>query len=95
MPLVLAEAMSHHLPIISSDIPVAREILQSDFALFFTSENPEELAQRMEEVAGMDTATLDRMGDRAAEAAANFSIQTLLGRWEKLLFRQSELSDSK
>ena len=49
----------------------------------------------MEEVAGMDTATLDRMGDKAAEAAANFSIQTLLGRWEKLLFRQSELSDSK
>ena len=95
MPLVLAEAMSHHLPIISSDIPVAREILQSDFALFFTSEHPEELAQRMEEMAGMDTATLDRMGDKAAEAAENFSIQTLLGRWEKLLFRQSELSDSK
>lgn len=91
MPLVLAEAMSHHLPIISSDIPVAKEILDPAFTWFFPSEHPGELAQRMEEAAGMSQQQLDRMGRLAAGKAQEFSLANILAQWEELLF-PSQLS---
>lgn len=86
MPLVLAEAMSHHLPIVSSDIPVAKEILDPAFTWFFASEHPEELAQRMEEAAGKSQVQLDRMGHLAATKAQEFSLATILAQWEEMLF---------
>ena len=46
MPLVLMEAMSHGLPIVSSDLPVSKEIM-GDFGLYFENGNVEQLAEQM------------------------------------------------
>ena len=48
MPLVLVEAMSHGLPIVTSDLPVCKEIL-GDFGIYFNNGDIQELAQRLEE----------------------------------------------
>ena len=48
MPLVLVEAMSHGLPIVTSDLPVCKEIL-GDFGIYFNNGDIQELAQCLEE----------------------------------------------
>ena len=53
MPLVLVEAMAHGLPIISSDLPVSKEIM-GDFGMYFKNGDIEDLAQRMEEATHID-----------------------------------------
>lgn len=47
--LVQAEAISHHLPVISSDVPGARDVVKkTNFGLLFKSENSKELAETLE-----------------------------------------------
>ena len=44
--MVVVEAMSLGLPIVASDIPAHKELLEGvDSAVFYTKDNPEELAQ--------------------------------------------------
>jgi glycosyltransferase involved in cell wall biosynthesis len=46
---VYVEAMASGVPVISSDIPVAHEIIRENFSGYFTEgENPEKLAEKME-----------------------------------------------
>ena len=46
---VYIEAMASGVPVISSDIPVAHEIIRENFSGYFTEgENPEKLAEKME-----------------------------------------------
>lgn len=55
MPLVLAEAMSHGLPIISSDIPISKELLMNlSFAHLFPSSNIKKLAECLLTISGQD-----------------------------------------
>lgn len=55
MPLVLAEAMSHGLPIISSDIPISKELLNNqEFAHLFHSEDSSSLAEVMVDITRKD-----------------------------------------
>lgn len=51
MPLVLLEAMASGLPVISSDIPGAKALIDDgDNGILFESENPEDLADKIHEL---------------------------------------------
>lgn len=82
--LVLIEAMAHGLPIISSDVPVAKELLEGkDFCFIFENGNAASLASEMSRVAQMDN--LDYLGERAKEYAGEFSISRIAREWEEIM----------
>lgn len=81
MPLVLVEAMSHGLPIVTSDLPVCQEIL-SDFGLYFENGNIEDLAQRLEEATHIDWR---RKSQEALKIAQRFDIHLIVEQWKRLL----------
>jgi glycosyltransferase involved in cell wall biosynthesis len=81
MPLVLVEAMSHGLAIVTSDIPVSKEIL-GDFGLYFKNGNIEELAERLEEATQIDWS---RKSQEAFEIAKRFDINNIICRWKELI----------
>ena len=81
MPLVLVEAMSHGLPIVTSDLPVCREIL-GDFGLYFKNENIEDLAQRLEDATHLDW---QEKSQEALKIAQRFDIHPIVEQWKQLL----------
>lgn len=81
MPLVLVEAMSHGLPIVTSALPVCQEIL-GDFGLYFTNGNIEDLAQRLEEATHIDWQTKSQ---EALIIAQQFDIHLIVEQWKRLL----------
>ena len=81
MPLVLVEAMSHGLPIVTSDLPVSKEIL-GDFGMYFSNGNIEDLAQRLEEATHIDW---EAKSKEAQEIAKRFDIENIIGQWKKLI----------
>lgn len=81
MPLVLVEAMSHGLPIVTSDLPVCREIL-GDFGLYFENGNIEDLAQRLEEATHLDW---QAKSQEALKIAQQFDIQSIIEQWKQLI----------
>ena len=81
MPLVLVEAMSHGLPIVTSDLPVCQEIL-GDFGLYFENGNIEDLAQRLEEATHIDWLTKSQ---EALKIAQRFDIHLIVEQWKQLL----------
>ena len=83
MPLVLVEAMSHGLPIITSDLPVCQEIL-GDFGLYFKNGDIEELTQRLEDATHLDW---QKKSKEALKIAQRFDINEIAGQWKQLLER--------
>ena len=81
MPLVLVEAMSHGLPIVSSDLPVCKEIL-GDFGLFFKNGDIQELAQRMEDATHLDW---QKKSDEAIKIAQRFDVNQIAEQWKQLI----------
>ena len=81
MPLVLVEAMSHGLPIVTSDLPVSKEIL-SDFGMYFRNGDIEDLAQRLEYATHIDWETKSK---DAIEIAKRFDIENIISQWKKLI----------
>lgn len=81
MPLVLMEAMSHGLPIISSDLPVSQEIM-GDFGMYFSNGDVNGMARQMEEAAQMDWQT---KSEQALQIAARFNIETIINQWKQLI----------
>ena len=81
MPLVLMEAMSHELPIISSDLPVSKEIM-GDFGLYFENGNVKQLAEQMKQATQMDW---KKKSAEAIEIAKRFNIETIIGQWKEIL----------
>lgn len=81
MPLVLMEAMSHGLPIISTNLPVCQEIMDT-FGLYFEKENVEELALRLEEATRLDWS---KRSKEALEIAKRFEIDNIIPQWKKLI----------
>ena len=81
MPLVLVEAMSHGLPIVTSDLPVCEEIL-GDFGLYFENGNIEDLAQRLEEATHIEWQTKSQ---EALKIAQRFDIHLIVEQWKQLL----------
>ena len=81
MPLVLVEAMSHGLPIVTSDLPVSKEIL-SDFGMYFKNGDIEDLAQRLEDATHIDW---EAKSKEALEIAKRFDIENIISQWKKLI----------
>ena len=79
--LVLIEAMSHGLPIISSDLPSSKEIL-GDFALYFRNGDIEELAQRLEDATHLDWQAKSK---EAIKIAERFDINNIIKQWKQLI----------
>lgn len=81
MPLVLVEAMSHGLPIISSDLPVSQEIL-GGCGLMFRNGNVEDLAQRLEESTQLDW---QKKSAEAIEISKRFDVDHIIEQWKQLI----------
>lgn len=81
MPLVLVEAMSHGLPIVSSDLPVSQEIM-GDFGMYFKNGDIEDLAQRMEEATHIDW---QAKSEEAMAIAQRFDIKNIITQWKQLI----------
>lgn len=80
MPLVLVEAMSHGLPIVTSDLPICKEIL-GDFGLFFDNGNIEALAQRLEDATHIDW---QAKSEEALKIAQRFDVHQIVEQWKQL-----------
>ena len=81
MPLVLVEAMSHGLPIVTSDLPVSKEIL-GDFGIYFKNGDISELAKGLEEATHIDW---NQKSLKALEIANRFNIKNIICRWNELI----------
>ena len=80
--LVLIEAMSHGLPIISSCLPVTKELLgHTGTSILFRNEDVDDLAAQMERIAyGNDW---QEMSNKAQDYCKQFCINTIIGQWEQ------------
>lgn len=81
MPLVLVEAMSHGLPLITSDLPVCKEIL-GDFGLFFKNGDVQDLSQKLEEATSIDWQKKSR---EALVIAHEFEVSSIIKQWKNLM----------
>ncbi len=81
MPLVLVEAMSHGLPILSSDLPVSQEIL-GDFGMYFKNKNIEDLAKRLEDATHIDW---KQKSQEALKIAQRFDVNHIIEQWKRLI----------
>lgn len=81
MPLVLVEAMAHGLPIVSSDLPVSKEIM-GDFGMYFENGDIEDLAQRLEEATHIDWQAKSK---EALSIAQRFDIENIIKQWKELI----------
>lgn len=79
--LVLVEAMAHGLPVISSDLPVSKEIM-GDFGMYFENGNIEDLAQKLEEATHIDWQAKSK---EALAIAQRFDIENIIKQWKELI----------
>lgn len=83
--LVLIEAMSHGLPIIASDLPVTRELLQGKgVALLFERENVNELANHLHTMAD-SSILIEEMGNKAKAYSKEFQMESIIQGWKKII----------
>lgn len=84
LPLVLVEAMSHGLPVLSSDIPVAKELLEGKgVGMLFQSENVLALSQAMQSMT--NNTNYMSLQEKAIVYAKEFSVEGIRQEWEKLM----------
>ena len=81
MPLVLMEAMSHGLPIISSDLAVCLEIM-GDFGMYFSVGDVKGMARCMTEATKMDW--LEK-SEQDLQIAARLNLETIITQWKQLI----------
>ena len=84
MPLVLMEAMSHGLPIISSNLPICEEIM-GDFAIYFHNGDIKGLAQQMRLATQIDW---QEKSKEAVEIAQHFTIDNIIAQWKELIYEK-------
>jgi glycosyltransferase involved in cell wall biosynthesis len=81
MPLVLMEAMSHGLPIISTNLPVCQEIM-GDFGMYFSIGDTKGMARRMIEATKLDW---KKKSEEAFTIASNFNMSRIAEQWREIL----------
>ena len=87
-PLVLVEAMAHGLPIVSSDLPVAKELLEErDCGLFFRCCDIDDMARALGLMASTDKWA--DMSENALKTSSHFKVENIRQQWVKLLQRCS------
>ena len=79
--LVLVEAMSHGLPVVSSDLPTSLEIMDN-FGLYFENGNCPQLAQQLEEATKLDWVSKSH---EAYGIAQRFTIENIIPQWKTML----------
>jgi len=79
--LVLVEAMSHGLPVVSSDIPTSKELL-GDFGLYFRSGDATDLARKLDDATRIDW---QKKSDQAIALAGNFSVEAITQQWKEII----------
>lgn len=81
MPLVLVEAMSHGLPIVTSDLPVCKEIM-GDLGLYFKNGDIQDLANKLEEATQIDW---QKKSAEAIEISKRFDVDHIIKQWKQLI----------
>ena len=81
MPLVLVEAMSHGLPIISSDLPVCIEIL-GNTGMFFKNGDIMDLANKLEQATNIDWITKSQ---QSISIAQKYNINLIIKQWKRII----------
>lgn len=81
MPLVLMEAMSHRLPVISSNLPVCQEIM-GDFGMYFSVGDVKGMARQMKAAIQMDW---QEKSEQALHIAERFNLETIIKQWKQLI----------
>ncbi len=81
MPLVLMEAMSHGLPIISSNLPICKEIM-GDFGLYFSNGDVNDLARQMHAATQLDWPSTSQ---KAIAIAKQYNIETISRQWHQII----------
>lgn len=79
--LVIVEAMSHGLPIVSTDLPTSREIM-GDFGLYFKNEDVEDLARQLLAATRLDWA---QKSQEALQIARHFDISNIITQWKNII----------
>lgn len=83
MPLVLLESMSHGLPVISSDLPIARELMEAnETCCFFMNEDIHHLAKCMEKLTN-ETLWMEK-SEKSLSRVRNFSVDAIIKEWESV-----------
>ena len=86
MPLVLVEAMAHGLPIITSDLPICKEVL-GDFGMYFKNGDIDDLAKRLDDATYMDWQT---KSEEALMLAQRFDVSVIAEQWKTLIERDEQ-----
>lgn len=81
MPLVLVEAMSHGLPVVTSDLPVCKEIM-GDFGIYFANGDVNGMAQALLTATRINWSAKSR---QAVETARRYNIDNIIPQWKALI----------
>lgn len=83
-PLVLLEALSHGLPIVASDIPIAKELLENTgTSLLFKNEDIDDLVRKMEEI--VYKSNWQEMSNQSLSYCNLFYIDYIITKWEEVM----------
>ena len=87
-PLVLVEAMAHGLPIASSDLPVAKELLEGRHCgTFFKCGDIDDMALALSRMASTEEWAV--MSENALKTSSHFKVENIRQQWIKVLQRFS------
>ena len=79
--LVLVEAMSHGLPVVSTDLPTSREIM-GDFGLYFPKEDVQALARQLRAATQLEW---PQKSQEALQIAQHFDITNIITQWKNII----------
>ncbi len=83
-PLVLAEAMAHHLPIIASDLPVVIELLaNANNNYIFENGNIYDMAEKINQF--INTSNYEEMSEQSYILSKHLNVCSIINQWNVLL----------